>query len=374
MFDFLSQKNTVVSRTHQPGIWENRFFTPDPGITEISEGAFMGSDLRGIRLPETIGTIGRNAFAFCMELTEITIPASVTEIPQGLFYCCENLKKVCFEVPPVSIGSFAFAGCYRLEEFRIGNIAHSLEDLIGHNIAQSFAFFGCGCDIREELTEEAYDTPQFESKFYRQSLFFYQDATIDWSQISRKAHWQRRDPEQFQWMPGIPLQELETWLETNQLRLPTEYRTILERTNGAELFRQMMTLYAVPTAEANPWQEDHSLKLLNDPETRDTYGIPEDLFLLGTTELGSWFGVIRQEQPKMAEFFLRDRSVKIYDSYRDWKLHVEVNFQYDPVYWEMEDRLRDMEKALDDLEGTELNLTDLFQIQNKVNMLRGNGI
>lgn len=76
----------------------------------------------------------------------------------------------------------------------------------------------------------------------------------------------------------------------------------------------------------------------------------------------------------MAEFFLRDRSVKIYDSYRDWKLHVEVNFQYDPVYWEMEDRLRDMEKALDDLEGTELNLTDLFQIQNKVNMLRGNGI
>ena len=41
---------------------------------------------------------------------EITIPASVTEIPQGLFYCCENLKKVCFEVPPVSIGSFAFAG------------------------------------------------------------------------------------------------------------------------------------------------------------------------------------------------------------------------------------------------------------------------
>ena len=118
----------------------------------------------------------------------------------------------------------------------------------------------------------------------------------------------------------------------------------------------------------------NSLKLLNDPETRETYGIPEDLFLLGTTELGSWFGVIQQDPPKMAEFFLRDRSVKIYDSYRDWKLHVEVNFQYDPVYWEMEDRLRDMQKALDDLEGTELNLTDLFQIQKKLNMLRGNGI
>ena len=47
-------------------------------------------------IPETVSTIGTEAFANCSNLTEITIPSSVTLMVESVFYGCTSLKKIVF--------------------------------------------------------------------------------------------------------------------------------------------------------------------------------------------------------------------------------------------------------------------------------------
>ncbi|MBR6826303.1 MAG: leucine-rich repeat domain-containing protein, partial [Oscillospiraceae bacterium] len=53
--------------------------------TEIQPGTFCGSGLRGIEIPNTVTTIGKEAFGDCSSLTMLVLPPSVSNA-QGLFY------------------------------------------------------------------------------------------------------------------------------------------------------------------------------------------------------------------------------------------------------------------------------------------------
>ena len=64
---------------------------PD-GIEIIGEGAFLGSDIKKIMLPDTVKSLRNNCFSYCEQLEEITLPASVTEIGNDVFYGCRTLK------------------------------------------------------------------------------------------------------------------------------------------------------------------------------------------------------------------------------------------------------------------------------------------
>ena len=80
-----------------------------------------------ISLPSSLKTIGKAAFAH-NALTEITIPASVTEWESYAFTDCSKLKKV--TVQSGLIGSFAFTHCFALSELVISKNCKS----IGENI------------------------------------------------------------------------------------------------------------------------------------------------------------------------------------------------------------------------------------------------
>lgn len=93
-------------------------------VTKISLGAFYGcANLQTIDLSKAINlkTIGYNAFSGISgkepSVTEITIPASVTEIDGGAFGGCSQLKEVTFAAPSNLckeggvIGENAFRGC-----------------------------------------------------------------------------------------------------------------------------------------------------------------------------------------------------------------------------------------------------------------------
>lgn len=68
------------------------------GITEIGESAFKGCEgLTKVTLPETLVTIGASAFMDCGNLSAIEIPKSVTLIEAGAFYNCVSLSSVTFE-------------------------------------------------------------------------------------------------------------------------------------------------------------------------------------------------------------------------------------------------------------------------------------
>ena len=55
-------------------------------VAAIGAYAFWGVDIPSVSLPETITEIGNSAFAYCPNLTEITIPVNVTSIDTRAFY------------------------------------------------------------------------------------------------------------------------------------------------------------------------------------------------------------------------------------------------------------------------------------------------
>lgn len=367
--------NTQANREYGSGKWQAGIEYPDGDITCLDCRAFIAEPISAISLPPRLESIGPEAFAFCTRLEEIVIPGTVTDIPESAFYCCENLKRVVFEAPPASIGRFAFAGCYALTEFVVAGVSRSLEDMIALDGAQPYAFFGCGGDIREPLPEadppntELHEaTPRYFSAYYYQQSAFCGD--IQWG-MNYTKHWQRRgwnrqDPEQFRWMPGISREALQQWLEASRLQLPEEYEAVLLKTNGAELFRQRMTLYSVPTENENDWQWEHSLEWLNSTQNREKCGIPQELYLLGCVAEGIWFGVVQRDgQPKIAEFNLREKHLQVYGEYGRWRERLYKFYQFNPDYWETEDRLYALQEELYSMGPPDVYTTSLWQIRER---------
>lgn len=69
----------------------------DKNITEIADQAFVGCQMKAITLNEGLLKIGENAFSNCKQLTELTIPSSVTDIASSFVNGCEQLAKLTIE-------------------------------------------------------------------------------------------------------------------------------------------------------------------------------------------------------------------------------------------------------------------------------------
>ena len=66
-------------------------------------------------IPNSVTTIGYEAFYKCSSLTEVTIPDSVTTIVNNAFLSCSSLTKVTIGDSVTKIGEKAFAGCQKLK-------------------------------------------------------------------------------------------------------------------------------------------------------------------------------------------------------------------------------------------------------------------
>ena len=80
-------------------------------VTQILPGAFQQSYIQAITIPDTVTSIGENAFKDCTSLTSITIPDSVTSIGASAFEGCTGLTSVTIPDSVTSIGNRAFYGC-----------------------------------------------------------------------------------------------------------------------------------------------------------------------------------------------------------------------------------------------------------------------
>lgn len=85
-------------------------------LKQIGTMAFAKSGLKNIVIPNKTKGLGEYAFLDCEELTEATLPESVTKIPSGIFEKCYNLKTV--NAPNVNtVCEHAFYDCRNLEAF-----------------------------------------------------------------------------------------------------------------------------------------------------------------------------------------------------------------------------------------------------------------
>ena len=79
--------------------------------------------LSEITLPASLTEIGKSAFEECSSLKSITIPASVEKIDTSAFYACRSLTHVTILNPKIEINSCAFSFCSSLKRITVSHEA-----------------------------------------------------------------------------------------------------------------------------------------------------------------------------------------------------------------------------------------------------------
>ncbi|MDR3263932.1 MAG: leucine-rich repeat domain-containing protein [Clostridiales bacterium] len=99
-------------------------------VTAIGAEAFKKTKAKSITIPDTVRTIGNDAFKDCDLLKYITIPDSVTIIGMGAFSFCGGLTAIEIPNSVISIGSHAFEHCKELTDVTLPDGLASIENFV----------------------------------------------------------------------------------------------------------------------------------------------------------------------------------------------------------------------------------------------------
>ena len=139
---------------------EVRYNGTDYKVTTISNDAFRNNQLTEVTLPNTVTSIGIHAFAFNNELTELTIPSSVTSIGTRAFWVDAS--------PEYGLTRLTFADQGNLEF--IGEKAFMNNKLTEVTIPSSLTSTGPDVFQNNELTQVNFSTPN-KLKYINEGVF-----------------------------------------------------------------------------------------------------------------------------------------------------------------------------------------------------------
>ena len=129
---FNDDKTTLIQ--YPIGKTTTTYTIPD-SVTSIGDNAFNAcKKLTSITIPASVTSIGDYAFFNCTSLTSITIPASVTSIGEGAFSNCTGLTSITIPEGVTSIDGFVFSGCANLTSITVPASVMSID---------GFAFYSC---------------------------------------------------------------------------------------------------------------------------------------------------------------------------------------------------------------------------------------
>ena len=94
----------------------------------IQEGAFEGTNVTKVVLPESITAIGLYAFKDCTELTQISVSGNLSRILDSAFENCKSLKAIDLSATQTStLYQNAFKNCTNLKEIKLPDSLSTIE-------------------------------------------------------------------------------------------------------------------------------------------------------------------------------------------------------------------------------------------------------
>jgi hypothetical protein len=97
-------------------------YTIPSSVSCIGDDAFAYCfNLSGVTIGNAVTNIGKDAFNNCVGLISATLPDSVISIADGTFESCISLTNLTIGAGVTSIGNFAFFNCQSLSSFTVGN-------------------------------------------------------------------------------------------------------------------------------------------------------------------------------------------------------------------------------------------------------------
>ena len=122
------------------------------GLTSIGGLAFSYSGLTSLVLPDSVTTVGDQAFAFCTELVSASLSSSLSSLGRQAFRSCVNLKSVDTFGGVDEIMDGAFDGCSLLASLPSLSGVKKINRNAFRNCARAFA---AGLDIPASVDEIA---------------------------------------------------------------------------------------------------------------------------------------------------------------------------------------------------------------------------
>jgi len=103
-------------------------FANDNSVTSIGAYALNSTFATSLTIPNSVTSIGESAFAFCIDLSTITLPTNInfTSIETFMFINCFSLTTITIPNSVTNIGLAAFDGCTSLISITIPNSVTSI--------------------------------------------------------------------------------------------------------------------------------------------------------------------------------------------------------------------------------------------------------
>lgn len=96
-------------------------------VTSIGREAFAGCEgITSLLIGNSVNYIGIEAFSRCMGLTELVLPNSLTDIDLGAFSACKGLTVITLPNSVITIGASAFSSCSALRNITLSNSLTSI--------------------------------------------------------------------------------------------------------------------------------------------------------------------------------------------------------------------------------------------------------